>query len=340
MQHIPNPNDFYGNTSVQLLEDAIENEPSASAHYNLARIYAKKKQPNNALRHAKRALELAPTQTTYLVFAASLYTKGKQYNEAKPLLRRTIRLDSSNWQAYAIFAHIGLAEKRYTTTKQMLRKLTPLLPNEAVVPHLKGQLAFALKDTSDASVQFHRALRLRPNYLPTYNQLTRLYNYMEQPEQAIHYANKGLQYTTVGDSLHLQKGHAFLMLENTDSAKVAFEKAYRRNYNLYTASYELARIAFKRQQYKIAYRYIQHVKKFNRSLPKLYFYEGVCLQRLGRAQEALNAYRKAIQQDPRDLNARGYYQQLRERLALKRLREKQDSIYRAQKAAAEQRQEQ
>ncbi|MCS6794760.1 MAG: tetratricopeptide repeat protein [Raineya sp.] len=321
---------FYSLASLQALQKAWETNPESDmTAYQLALWYFHRKEYNKAQEFIAKAIEIQEKAEYYLL-QARCENALKNFVEAKKSLQKALKLQKNDFQILLFAFQFAIEQSEWQEAEIVLQRLEKLYPEASQITFAKGKLAFLKNDTLQAYQFLQKSIHQNPTLAESYKLLSHLYNQQNQPAKAIEWANKGLKIKPLYDSLLLEKAMAWQKLKEKDSASVYFLKAYQQNNRLYQASFFLGEEAFKAEKYQVAFNFLENAYRYAPALPKLAYYLGVCYEKQGKNEMALEFYQKAIKQDSEDMQARQALYFLKEKLERQRLQRIQDSLWRLQ----------
>jgi tetratricopeptide (TPR) repeat protein len=146
-------------TALSIWKDTVDKQPfNMRAHLNVARKYAEVGDLEAALRHAQRAIELAPQGETY-VERGIVYLQMQDFERARADFDQAIELNARAWSAY--FA--------------------------------RGTLYFELQEWDKALADFNQTIELRPNFAKAYQNRGVVHRRLGRPTEAVADFDRALQ---------------------------------------------------------------------------------------------------------------------------------------------------
>ncbi len=323
---------LYSFASLQTLQEAWANSPKKDMiAYQLAVWHLYHKEYHKANYFIEKALEISEKAEYYLL-KAQCENGLKNFVEARKNLQKALKIRKNDFLTLLFAFHFAVEQSEWQEAEKYLQIFEKNYPEATQLTFAKGKLAFLKNDTLQAYHFLQKAIEQNPTNTESYKLLSQLYNEQNQPTKALEWANKGLKIRNLYDSLLLEKALAFQKLEEKDSAAKYFLKAYQQNNRLYQASFFLGEQALKTEKYQEALHFLENAYQYAPALPKINYFMGLCHEKLGRNELALDFYRKAIKQDAEDLIARQAFYFLKEKLEQERMKRLQDSLWKAQPA--------
>jgi|GEM_PF-6773449 tetratricopeptide (TPR) repeat protein len=323
---------FFSLASLQTLQKAWENDPESDVTaYQLALWYFHQKEYSKAKDFTQKALELVEKAEYYLL-KAQCENGLKNFTETRKNLQQALKIGKNDFLTLFFAFHFAVEQSEWQEAEKYLQKLEKNYPEAPQLTFAKGKLAFLKNDTLQAYHFLQKAIEQNPTNTEGYKLLSHLYNQQNQPTRALEWANKGLKIRNLYDSLLLEKALALQKLKEKDSAAKYFLKAYQQNNRLYQASFFLGEQALKAEKYQEALNFLENAYRYAPALPKINYFMGLCYEKLGKNELALEFYQKATKQDAEDLVARQALYFLKEKLERERMKRLQDSLWKAQQA--------
>lgn len=153
--------------AVQLLLEAIEEEPSNPIHYvNLGTLLFEYKQFEQAEQFFLRALELDSKVATAHFGLANIYYEQENFDAAEKLLKTCIDLKLDDYDVFYLLGMTYVKRNNNMLAIPFLQRATEL--NEHVVPLFQYGLALAnTNHILEAKSVFHRVLQLDEHHADT-----------------------------------------------------------------------------------------------------------------------------------------------------------------------------
>jgi len=134
-----------------------------TALVTLAGLELNSRDVDAALKHAARAIEIMPTNTSGTYLVGSLYQAKNQPKQAQKYFAETIRLDPKSGPAYIYLSNALIKQGKIEQAQQVFRKGIEAVPND---PTLHLELASLLRNQGlwqEADVEQQKAIALDPN---------------------------------------------------------------------------------------------------------------------------------------------------------------------------------
>lgn len=252
--------------AIREYELALEADPqSALLHLNLASVFIKKHDTEQAVFQLKQAIALSPEAVEphailALVYAAQDKTDlaSREYTLA---LKNASKLEPKNIEIYKSLGAIYLQQKKLKEAQSIFKLITGLSPDDAQAHFFLGSIYFDSKDYPSAEKELKIALKLKPDYHEALNFLGYFYLLQNKninaagrmikealdadPENGAYIDSLGWFYFKKGrykealqelekaaslmsdPEIYDHLGDVFLKLGNRDSAKLNWEKSLK-----------------------------------------------------------------------------------------------------------------
>ncbi len=318
-------------TSLKALQDALKEYPQAPEnYYQLARILHRKQEDSLASQHIREAIRLDSNQQKYrFLYAQILYQQDKK-TEANEQVQRILNPEEVNFEKIFFAAKVGFDLKDYDNALKLLNRALEIDNKNPELYYWKGKIGVARRDSTQALANLRKALDLRPKFAEVYSSLTELYTKYELYASANRFANIGIQLKPNYAPLYFHKAEAFRSrVYFDDSAKVAYQKAFELDKNLYLAAYHLGKYAYTEGKCSQVKQYLEHALRYQNDLDKAYYYLGVCYRRAGDRETALRLLTLAIKQNPNYPPANDLYWGIKNEIAQAKMLAREDSLRRA-----------
>jgi tetratricopeptide (TPR) repeat protein len=248
------------------LESALELEPElVEARGNLAMLYAKKGDLISAEKLLRQALEDDPNYKEGHLNLGLILAEENRKSDAETELDKAIALAPKDPATLSTAGKAKLKMGRVSDGVALLRQVVDLAPDLAA-PHL--DLAVALADSYNlpaSLVETGEAVRLAP-------------------ESAV---------------AHFYRGRVLYDLGRINEAQPEFETACRLNEQMPEPRYFLALIDKQNGKYELAANLLEATLKLQPSNATAWYMLGQCLESESKTAQALAAWRKAIEIDPK-----------------------------------------
>ncbi len=245
-------------------------QPSdADAFYGLGEVLVRQGQFRDALIHYQQAIKLEPNRSAYYRSAAQALIRLEAWSQAQDCCQQLIRLEPANAQHYLALAEVANQQGQIEQALQACRQLVELQPTCWEAHHKIGDLLARQQQWESAVASFQRSIDLNPQFSWSHNNL----------------------------------GDALLRLERWQAAADAFEQAISLKSDFYWSHYNLGEACIHLGYWERAVASYRKALALNPDLPRIQQKLGNALRHQGEAilMEALNCYRRAIEQDPDDV---------------------------------------
>jgi protein O-GlcNAc transferase len=224
----------------------------------------------------------------------NFYQKGKLV-DAEKAYKKAIKINPDFAEAYNNLGNILVDKKQYAQAVQSYKKSLRKFPDNPMLLNNIGNALQFLGENDDAIRWLKEAIDKDPSYADAYNNLGNAHKACEDFEKALGFYKKALQLDSGLIDVYSNIGDVFCALKNWQAAKECYEKATIFKPGSYEAFLNLAVMQNKLEDYEGV------VSSCNKSIdikpdnPAAYFYRGCSFQFLGRLDEALVSYEKAIE---------------------------------------------
>ncbi|MFI5096716.1 MAG: tetratricopeptide repeat protein [Candidatus Acidiferrales bacterium] len=150
-----------GDSRVSVADLGVPEE--ASHEYELGEDALKGKNPDESIKHFKRAIELHETFPQAYTMLGTLYLAQQNWKEAQRSLERAIQLDPKLAEAYLELGAVFNQTKDYATAEQVLTKGLELKPDAFGGQYELGKTCWALGRWQDAAPHVRKAVEGMPN---------------------------------------------------------------------------------------------------------------------------------------------------------------------------------
>jgi predicted O-linked N-acetylglucosamine transferase (SPINDLY family) len=205
---------------------ALEIAPDAQAHSNLASTLLALARVDDAIRHARRAVELdARIATAHGNLGLALLAKGGQHDEAAACCRRALALDAGLHGVRARLATHLHARGEWREAAQLLTEGVRRRPDDC-----KGWLALGnvLRDQQDmvrAAAAFRQALKLQPALHEAWNNLGNTLHDLGRLQEAETAFRRALALEAAVGAIHSNLGNVLRELGRFEEAATCYRMA-------------------------------------------------------------------------------------------------------------------
>ncbi len=166
-------------------KEVLKLDPNnAPSFYELAKIYYKTGQVNDALNYAKRSVDIAPENVYFELLFADILTYANYYDEAVKTYQKIISIDPQNRDAYYQLAFIFEKQNNYPEALKVFEDLISKMGEDEQVL-LEMQRLFIMQNKPEEAIEvllkLHKMNPEAPQYL---YMLTEAYQVTGQVEEA------------------------------------------------------------------------------------------------------------------------------------------------------------
>lgn len=287
-----------------LWQDVVEKAPhNARAHNNLGNMLLKAGQPEEAITHYRKALEISPRfVNAHCNLATALLDQGK-IEEAIAECQKAIEIDPQCARAYGNLANILVRQNRLDEAMLQFRKAIRLDPT-LVDLHNKWASALATQGKLDEAVaRYRKALEVNPNSVEALNSLADLLAKQGKTEEVVALCRKALKLNPDLAEAHSNLAGALLKQGNFEEAILLCQQALELDPQLAEAHSNLGSALFKQGNVDAAILQCRQALEIKPQFADAHNNLANALVRQGKSDEALTHYTKALEIDPRSADA-------------------------------------
>jgi len=278
-----------------------QNQNNAGLYAKRAKLYLQDKQYEKALTDIEKAIYLNDNQEEYYFWKAAILREMDRITLALATAEEAEQLGSKDINNYLLQTELLLRKSRFTDALQKVNIALAEDPDNEYGIFYKGMARAATNDTASAVLLFRRALRVAPDFLDSYLQLSSIFKAKKDYEQAKRYMQSGFRLDSLNGFLWYQQGLLYQSLHRADSAYYCFEKATKLNSDLYLAHYQLSLIQYKKADYNQAAAYMEKVKAAAPGLNLVQEILAESYEKTGRYKQALLEYNEILRRKPQDV---------------------------------------
>jgi len=206
-------------------EKALQLDPSDGwVRYSLALIYRDTGRAADAIDELHRAISLQPgNDAAHAMLGGILLASGK-WDDGVTELRKAISLRPTYWGHYHALAVANYNVGRYPEAISALRRETELQPDSARAFQTLGTVYQAMGDTSQAVINYERALRLGPD-ARAYTNLGTIYYEQGRFDDALRAYQEAARLEPNTPAKHRNLGDVYTKLGRKDRARQAYLRA-------------------------------------------------------------------------------------------------------------------
>ncbi|MEP7279298.1 MAG: tetratricopeptide repeat protein [Bacteroidota bacterium] len=283
-----------GQAPFKTLTDSLTKNPSdAGLLLRRAELLTQNNQHDIAYYDYKKSWQLQPSESTALVFVSNLFLTGRS-KDAVALLKKCIQQYPGNTE---FMRRLGEAYTQNGDTKQALALYDDLLKKDTAnfeALYEKGLLYAQLKDTASAIALLEKAWRRQP-ILQNGLALANLYAETKN-ERVIALCDALQQRDTARDFVDpvFLKGVYYSNIKDYPKAVAFFDEAINRDWRFIEPYIEKGIILFQQKNYDEALKTFQFATNISYTNADNYYWTGRCYEAIGKKEEAIDYYFKAL----------------------------------------------
>ena len=319
----------------QLLQQLVDRRPNfLDGYLNLSDIADEQKDPDAAIVHLKRALQLEPNSATAHSFLGKVLAQKKQFEEAIGYFERAIKLMPNKPSGYVdlgaalaamgrgdaainkyslaleldpdfanAWFHRGLTHRKQGQFEKAaidLMRAIELMPQNPQAYHNHGVALLQLGRSEQAAGHFSRALQLEPNLVMAHHHRANAYRNLGQHQEALDGYGRALELNPNHINSYNNRGAVYMQLDHYDLALMDFHRAVELDEDSFQPYVNRGITYLRLQQPEQARADLTRAIQLNPDFAGAYRWRGESYQRLGRHDRALADYQKGIEFDPLD----------------------------------------
>jgi tetratricopeptide (TPR) repeat protein len=287
-------NEILQQPPFKAISDSIEKNPSdAGLFLRRAELLTQNNQHDIAYYDYKKSWQLQPSESAALLFASNLFLTGRN-KDAIELLKKCIQQYPANME---FMRRLGEAYTQSGDTKQALALYDELIKKDTAnfeALYEKGLLYAQLKDTGNAIALLERAYRSQP-ILQNGLALANLYAETKN-EKVIVLCDALQQRDTARDFVDpiFLKGVYYSNIKDYPKAIGLFDEAINRDWRFIEPYIEKGIILFQQKNYDEALKTFQFATNISYTNADNYYWMGRCYEAIGKKEEAIDYYYKAL----------------------------------------------
>ena len=327
---------FYDNKEWDKAENYFltlsNNYPSSPQIFNLlGLIQYKKRDYINSVAAYKKALSLQPDHSSTLTNLAILYVKINRYAEAEGIYQKVITLNPNNPKPYLnlgilycknqkwdqvnnylilakdlasgntkskILYYSGLAYLNLNDTLNSRKNLEEaiLIKPDYILPRV--QLALTSTNTDKQIDELKKVIQLKPNYATAYYHLGIIYRKMGDGLNAESNLKKAVKLNPKNEELQIFLAEYYLDNDKTLEAETIFKQLKQNDQKLPQNYFNMGKVASRKGEYQQAIAFYDSALMITvGDFPEAHLNKGLILRKIGKEEEAIDAYREAIKFD-------------------------------------------
>jgi choline-sulfatase len=181
--------------------------------------------------------------------------------------------------------------------RKLLTQVQESNPGMYLIPFLLGEAELKASNWKAAEDALQRSLKLNPNFDQAMTALARALHQQGMDEEALQWVQKAIQANPKNLRAWYQKGWISVK-SDPDGAMAAFDKALEIQPGFAMAHRDLGLILLQKGRYKEAAAHLEQAAQLGLAHPRLYNFLGIAYSRIGRYQDAVKVYAKALDKEP------------------------------------------
>ena len=218
----------------------------------------------------------------------------------QPISHPQVERTADSWAATLRFLHAsglqhsGRAEQAATLYEEVLE----LRPDDVPTHNNLGLALHALGNTDEAIAHYQEALRINPDYAEAHNNLGLVLERMRRAEKAVAHYQEALRINPDYAEAHNNLGISLMRMMRIKQAVTHYQEALRINPDYAEAHNNLGLVLHALKRIDQAVAHYQEALRINPDYAKAHNNLGFALQALGRIDEAFARYQEALRIDP------------------------------------------
>jgi tetratricopeptide (TPR) repeat protein len=299
------------NPIFKAISDSIDKDPlNTDLLLRRAELLTQNNQHDIAYYDYKKSWEQKPSEASALLYTSNLFLTGK-IKDAIGLLKKCINQYPS---APEFTRRLGEVYTQAGKTKEALSLYDEVLKKDSSdfeAYYEKGMLLTKLKDTVGAVTMLEKSYHLQP-LLQNGLALANLYAETKN-EKAIDLCNTLQQRDTAKEFIDpvFLKGMYYSNIRDYKKAIALFDECINRDWKFIEPYLEKGMIFYEEKNYDEAIKTFQFAVTVSYSNPDAYYWIGRCCEAIGKREEALDYYYKALAFDKNFTEAKEAIQRLK-----------------------------
>ncbi len=210
-------------------EDALQFDDSPGIHALISKDYTLLGKLNSALRHARTAVEMAPSNTEYRQNLADIYLAAHDLDSALIQYRQVLRGDSSDVSVMYTIGRIYQQQQKFPEALEVYRTISEEFgANWQALIQMASVYEF-LKQFDSAAVVYHQMLGIDPSNTELKKRLAGTFLQAEKPDSALAILNELHAVDSSDVEINLTRGNAFLQKKEWERAYAIFLPIIKRD---------------------------------------------------------------------------------------------------------------
>lgn len=282
------------------LRSALRSAPnSAQVHLALGQAHELQKAVELAEDHYANAVRYGGANPLYVTeFGRFLVGKG-DFAFAEDLLEKALQQDQGNARILSLLAQVKLSTSQWSDAQYYAEKLENLGADQSLVSRIRG-IAHSGKQEYDQSIEhFRNVQESAPGSFKPLATLVGAYLKAGKVQEAQAYLDSTLSNDPGSFHAQILKGAVYEYQKDLPAAETTYKRALEANPDRKELYRRLVHILTTQEQYDEALNIVREGREQMGSGDlSLAMSEALLLQRMGRREESIAAYRQIIQQHP------------------------------------------
>jgi len=292
------------NSAERAVQRALELDPKSSpAHFAMATVRLLQKDPPRAEQEFKAAADLAPSRSVVLLRYAEFKRQIGEHDKARAILTEVTRQTPDYFPAWCLLSQIALGEKKYDESLKLLENVFSRDPENLDARLLQADAWLTKGETQKAVQEVEHLDQVYPNVPLIKYQLARAYFQSNNPSQAIAAAKQAVVAKPDYAEAILLLGELNLRTGDAQSVAAAMEDLLKSRPNLAQAQVLLAGAYQSLGRLDVSIAIIRDQIKATPQSAETYFRLGLILRQQHKADEARQAFEKALELSPDNLQS-------------------------------------
>ncbi|NKE69926.1 tetratricopeptide repeat protein [Candidatus Manganitrophus noduliformans] len=283
---------------ITLWQDTISKSPRKARPYEaLGAAFAEQGRFDEAIQVFLTALRLNEKDAkVHTNLGVAYYKKGK-IEQAISELKRAIEINKRDALAYYNLANIFTDRERWDDAIEAYEKAIEILPDKTMIRH---NLAYALNRKGmrqEAIHEYLEAIRQENDLVESHKNLAALYLQEEQIGEALHHYQEAARIRPEDPAIHRVMGSLYKKQKLFDLALREFEKAAQLAPSP-TTYYQLGTVLDQKKEWREAIRAYQKAIELNPKMVEAYINLGVDYQKENQLEFSMKAFLEAMRLQP------------------------------------------
>ncbi len=286
------------------LQELLRIRPAyADAYLLLGRVAQEQGDHALAEKHLRHYLKLRPGNPEGLWRLGASLSAEEKYREAEPLLQHALKKNPNLGGAHYTLGVLYSRRGKDLGARSHLGAATRLLPENAKAYYELGTVLVRLNDPADAEADFRKALELDPGYVEAHYALGTLLRQSGREEEASKVLGEYDRLSSVAlenrersrrISAYFWEVKDLLERDQLEEAEAKLGQILELEPQNDLAHYRRGQILYLRHEYERALESARVALSRKEFEPAYYMLEAMCLERLGREDEAVAAYERLV----------------------------------------------